>query len=287
MNFSTNSTTSFVFPADRPGSISARYDAIITHCSDISRHLTKVTSEFGRVSITSDDPANPFFITGEITADKDVELRNVVLIEANIKSKLGKVDIEGGLIAGDIESQHGITLVNTDQCEQNTVKSSFGSVNLKNSNVGNVEAQKDIHLDSTSTAKEAKSSFGSVTNPGRWSNLSRVSNPDLNGFSTVNDLIAIISDYCSPQQRPARPAIQQRPIRPAITNVNTYGNELVRANTQFPEQPSRPAITNGEFYGNERVQQFGANTAGAASNAIARDSQDQLREAARNFFFRR
>ncbi len=297
MNTSTTVISSFVFPTERPGNVTSRNDIKISSNSKISRHIKDVHSEYGGVFLGSDNPQNPFFVTGKIIAHENIEIHNSVIIDADIESEFGDIKLKGCLIGANVKARNELTIIDCDQASEKTLTSEYSNVNIINSNVGHVRAREDISIDHLSTYQSVQSDFGTVFDQGTgWQHPTRVSNPDLNGFSNVNDLIAIISNYCPAIQRPCRPAITNGPgnelvranvHRPASNNWSISGNELVRANTQFPEQLSRSAITNGNFYGNELEPQYGAKETGAASTGSTRDPRGQLREAMQQFISRR
>ncbi|WP_413740970.1 hypothetical protein ACL2XO_15145 [Sodalis sp. RH15] len=284
MNNSTTAISSFVFPQERPGNVTSKNDIKISSNSKISQHIKNVHSEFGGVFIDSDNPEEPYFVTGKIHADKNIEIRNAVIIDANIESKFGNVKLEGCLIGANVKAHKELTTINCDQASEKYLTSEFSNVNLINSNAGHVKAHKDISIDHLSTYQSTHSNFGTVFDQGTgWQYPTRVSNPDLNGFSNVNDLIAIISNYYPPTQ--------QLPTRPALTNGNTRGNELVRVNTPFSQQPSWRAIANPQ--GNELVPantQFPEQLSRPAitnGNEPTRDPREHLKNAMQQFLSRR
>ncbi|XBS68028.1 hypothetical protein ABK905_14160 [Acerihabitans sp. KWT182] len=327
MNNITACIPSFDFPLTRPANVTSRNDIKIAGNSPLSKHIKDVRSEFGGVHLTASNPGNPFFVTGKILARYNIEMKNIVVINADIESEFGTITLESCLIGANVKARQKLTVINCDQASENEMISEFSDVELINSNVGHVRARYNINIDPTSTHTSANSDFGTVFDPGNdWQYSTRVSNPDLNGFVTVHDLVVIIPNYYSAINQHSRPAITsgnelaranthsgQQLFPPAITNGDIRGNELVRANTHPGQQLSPPAITNGDIRGNELVRanthfrqqssqpaimgnnphgeqsvpRYVVNAEGMSSTASMTDPRDRLRAATQQFLARR
>ncbi|EIC85831.1 hypothetical protein [Serratia sp. M24T3] len=136
----------------------------LENANRISRNLKNVTSYQGGIVIKSNDSERPWNITGDIRAHKSIVLENVIHTGEIIESLSGNISMKQCKAGSKIQASGDIILDQVIQIRTGTVESTHDSVEIINSQVGQINASKNIKIQTLYTTPEHKTTVRKLGN---------------------------------------------------------------------------------------------------------------------------